>query len=518
MDNNKEIKKSKEILINLYQSLKIRKLDSVNYIYIIYQKQLEDNIVDNSFEEEKNYLKKLSILTLTEYVDSAIGVIINLKIEDELSKINKEDKKEEELGDWEALLRKNEEDIRMYISNELKLKLYIDQMEEKMETLEKENKSLLLKIEKTNDLEKQVNIYEEKVNLLNKLIEEYEEREKRLINENKQLKFNMKEECPPAAPILRDEGILHSCSSISNNNKVSESTKKIPMANKESKYVTPIVFQKIKSKKISRKNHTLNSNYSSINTKRNNDSSIKTKKNDDARSTIELEKNNTSAIYIKNEHSMHSFTMKNIKNKKRKDSSHNKKNESLSNSFLNNSQLFGNNNDYMKIFDRLEIYKKILNKKMRNLSRKNKNRYSSNKNKSATILTMRQKNNFHSHSLENDYHSARPKNTKNASKTMRNFSLNILHSKNINKTKNLKNKNSVLKQKILGKNKEIINIQQIINRTKNKKNSRHRNQNIIPRSDYDSSLKYLLFKKVGKSNSATKKSSKNRKSYSKIKV
>ena len=50
------------------------------------------------------------------------------------------------------------------------------------------------------------------------------------------------------------------------------------MANKESKYVTPIVFKKIKSKKISRKNHTINSNYSSVNTKRNNDSSIKTKK------------------------------------------------------------------------------------------------------------------------------------------------------------------------------------------------------------------------------------------------
>ena len=31
MDNNKEIKKSKEILINLYQNLKIRKLDEVNH-------------------------------------------------------------------------------------------------------------------------------------------------------------------------------------------------------------------------------------------------------------------------------------------------------------------------------------------------------------------------------------------------------------------------------------------------------------------------------------------------------
>jgi hypothetical protein len=33
--NEKDIKKSKEILVNLYQSLKIRKLDEVNYYYII---------------------------------------------------------------------------------------------------------------------------------------------------------------------------------------------------------------------------------------------------------------------------------------------------------------------------------------------------------------------------------------------------------------------------------------------------------------------------------------------------
>ena len=62
----------------------------------------------------------------------------------------------------------------MYISNELKLKLYIDQMEEKMDNIEKENKSLSLKLEKMKDLESQVNNYKEKVKLLNKLIEEYD--------------------------------------------------------------------------------------------------------------------------------------------------------------------------------------------------------------------------------------------------------------------------------------------------------------------------------------------------------
>ena len=210
--------------------------------------------------------------------------------------------------------------------------------------------------------------------------------------------------------------------------------------------------------------------------------------------------------------------MKNFKNKKRKESSHNKKNESLSNSFLNNSQLFKNNNNYMKIFDRLEIYKKIFNKKMRNLSKKKKDKFNSNKNKSATILTVRDKKSFHSHSLENDYHTTRPKNTKNSLKTLRNFSLKMVNSKKLNKTKNIKNKNDIIRNKILGKNKEIISIQQILNRTKYKKNSRHGNKNNIPRNDNDNSLKYLLFRRIGKSNSANKKSSKTRKSYSRIKV
>ena len=93
-----------------------------------------------------------------------------------------------------------------------------------------------------------------------------------------------------------------------------------------------------------------------------------------------------------------------------------------------------------------------------------------------------------------------------------------MNGKRTSKTKNIKNKNSVLKYKILSKNKEMMNIQQIINRTKNKKNSRHRNQNNIPRSDNDSSLKYLLFKKAGRSNSASKKKSKNLNSYNKFKI
>jgi hypothetical protein len=64
----------------------------------------------------------------------------------------------------------------------------------------------------------------------------------------------------------------------------------------------------------------------------------------------------------------------------------------------------------------------------------------------------------------------------------------------------------------------MMSIQQIINRSKNRKNSRHRNLNNIPRNDNDSSIKYLLFKKAGRSNSANKKGSKNPRSYNQIKI
>ena len=46
--DEKDLKKSKEILINLYQSLKIRKLDEVNNNFIINKNQL-DEIDENSF-------------------------------------------------------------------------------------------------------------------------------------------------------------------------------------------------------------------------------------------------------------------------------------------------------------------------------------------------------------------------------------------------------------------------------------------------------------------------------------
>ena len=48
----------------------------------------------------------------------------------------------------------------------------------------------------------------------------------------------------------------------------------------------------------------------------------------------------------------------------------------------------------------------------------------------------------------------------------------MVNSKKLNKTKNIKNKNDIIRNKILGKNKEIISIQQILNRTKSVLNNK----------------------------------------------
>ena len=112
-------------------------------------------------------------------------------------------------------------------------------------------------------------------------------------------------------------------------------------------------------------------NYFTVNSRRN-DSLTKTRNNEDVRSTIDAEKYNNSTIFIKKNTSLYAFNIKNnIQKKKIKVSSKNKNRESSTNSYLNNSQLFQNKN--IKLYDKLDVYKKILNKKITNISRKKKN-------------------------------------------------------------------------------------------------------------------------------------------------
>ena len=71
-------------------------------------------------EESDNYneienLKKLSLLTLIEYIKSSIDVIVETKLEEELKKYQKVDEKYA-ATQYETLLRKEEGEIREHIS------------------------------------------------------------------------------------------------------------------------------------------------------------------------------------------------------------------------------------------------------------------------------------------------------------------------------------------------------------------------------------------------------------------
>ena len=85
----------------------------------------------------------MSILTLAQYVNNSIDIIVKLKIEAALidEKKERENVKNSSDEEWEALLIKEEANIRKHISNTHKLKLCVEQMNEKITSLEKEKKN-----------------------------------------------------------------------------------------------------------------------------------------------------------------------------------------------------------------------------------------------------------------------------------------------------------------------------------------------------------------------------------------
>ena len=384
-------------------------------------------------------------------------------------------------------------------------------MKERIEELELENKTLLLKIERNKILEKEIEEYKNKIAILNKIIKEYEEKEFKLEKEkkkekekekekeSKESKINTKEEGSAAAPSLKEEGILRSCSS---NTKISYSSKKIPSLQKDIKYISPIAYQKLKSKRILRKSHIINS-YSDINSKKN-DSLTKTKNNEEAKSTIDY--NNSSIFINKKNKSLYSFTIKNNITKKRiKYSSNNKKSESLTNSYLSNSQLYENKK--INLYDKLDIYKKILNKKISNISKKKKNvGFISCRNNSVFISSRREKEREkanHINYLGNKYYSFYSKKKKEFSNKLKNITIKVIRGRNENKNQE-KEDNIYIKQNILNKdqilfkppknNKKRFNKTILVNKI---------NGNILHLGNNDkNSLKNFFFNKIDINNNS----------------
>jgi hypothetical protein len=330
---------------------------------------------------------------------------------------------------WEELLRKEESQIRMYISNENYLKIKIELQREKIEDLEIENKLLSSKIEKLENLKKKLNIYKSKIELLNKLIKQYEKKIKAFL-ENKTKIFNNNQ---------KEEGIEYQIEE--DKTKISDFSKKDSIS-RDYKNINLIINKKNKNQKKQNKTHTMNDNSIS----RKPDSLSKTKKNEEARNSIDIDKYNYSTIFVNKNYSFYDFSLKNSGHKNKLEETSSKKYR-----ILNNSQVFQNVN----INNKIHIYKKIINQKIKNISRsRRKNGLKSHKNDCLFLVSMRDIKKGSNHSLDTKVYSTYQKNQKKSVDNIhadKGISIKVIHGRNKNQI-NTKNENSYFTNKLLNKN------------------------------------------------------------------
>ncbi len=170
-NSNYTLEQIKEAIIDLYQNVKIRK-------------ESETITIDESFlKKEKSTLEKVSPLTLISYIKNHIELLINVKVTEKLSLMNSDPSLLfSEYGsditptNYENLLRRYESDIRNYIKIENILKLHIEELNYKIEILEKNIESLKQKIPKDENIynNKIVISYKKKIDELSNLIKMYE--------------------------------------------------------------------------------------------------------------------------------------------------------------------------------------------------------------------------------------------------------------------------------------------------------------------------------------------------------
>ena len=163
--------KLKNSIIELYQSVKIRK-DS------------ETKKIDKDFlEQEKSSLQSISSLSLIDYIKVNLNLLINLKVNDRLSKLKTNPSEFISLygsdipaNDFEKLLRRYEADIRNYIRMVNILKIHIEELNQKQEILENQieqmQKDSLNLIPTTQSIE-----YRKKIEELTSLVKTYEKRD-----------------------------------------------------------------------------------------------------------------------------------------------------------------------------------------------------------------------------------------------------------------------------------------------------------------------------------------------------
>ena len=122
-------------LIEIYLTVKVRKMDDVKNKFFIIKRKL-DKITDLFLEKESNNLKKIPILELIEYIQNSIDILAELKAEEKYQqKIQIEEEREEYKNNndqndinglklYENLLIKAEKDIRAHIRVNEKIKIF----------------------------------------------------------------------------------------------------------------------------------------------------------------------------------------------------------------------------------------------------------------------------------------------------------------------------------------------------------------------------------------------------------
>lgn len=430
----KELEKAKDILIDLYINLKVRKADDVNYISFNNKYQI-GQISDNSIEEERLCLSNLSILTLVQYINNSIDVIVNIKTEIALAK-EMESKENQEFSPnekWEALLRKEESNIRKYISNTHKLKLCLEHMDEKFFSLEKKYKNREGELNNFNKLKEKLNKYKNKIKDLNQQIEEFKEREKKLINEKKMIMNKLKRK--KGDDISKNNDADNLSSSMTPNQ--FKDKVKVPSLEKTINNINQNIVQKLSSQR--KKNFQ-----KSLNTK-----SSSTRMNEEGKTTtLDIEKYPT-IIFNKNNSVISNHIKKN----------RNVRDAIINSSYLNSTQLFMIRNN--KLNDKIDVYKKLLRRKLKNKSRQknSSNDFRSLKNNSIANSTVRTKKSFHSHSLENVLYSNKKK--VDMPKNLKGFTIKVIQGRNKSRYINVQNSTSCMMQKIFDKNKELLSLKNI---------------------------------------------------------
>ena len=182
-----EIQKIKKALINLYLSVKIRKLSDIK------------NLNNDLLEKEEEVLNKLPIYDIINYLSNSIEILTDIKAQDKYeAKILEDEEKEKYINInnlendanglilYEGMLIKAEADIRNHIRVSIKLIIINKQIEQELK----------LKIEELErDLETIYNKYNNQIKNYNKLLNRYEHEKNKnnstLNNKKTQLSENL---------------------------------------------------------------------------------------------------------------------------------------------------------------------------------------------------------------------------------------------------------------------------------------------------------------------------------------